>query len=66
MELGLNVNVFPPPPEAAKVTAESKLPEMVVVIAKVPELPWATDNKTGEAETVSCARGGRGCDHTAW
>jgi len=56
MELGLKVTVWLfPCPEADKVIAESKLPEMVVVIVAVPDELLATVIDAGEAEMVKPA-----------
>jgi len=60
MELGLKVTVWLfPCPEADKVIAESKLPEMVVVIVAVPDELLATVIDAGEAEMVKPAGTGR-------
>ena len=53
MELGLNDTVTPlPPPEADKLIAELKPPDMFVVIVELPELPRATLIDVGDALTV--------------
>ena len=55
-ELGLKVTVFElPSPDADKVMAALKLPEAVVVIVDVPELPRATVKDVGEAESAKLA-----------
>ena len=54
MELGLKLTVWPLPcPEADNVIAELKLPEIVVVIADLPDEPLDTEIEAGEAETVN-------------
>ena len=56
MELGLKVTVWALPcPEAVKAIAESKPPEMVVVMVDVPELPLATLIDVGDALMVKLA-----------
>jgi len=53
IELGLKDTVTPlPPPEADKLIAELKPPEMAVVIVDVPELPLATLMDVGDALMV--------------
>ena len=53
MELGLKVTVWALPcPEADKVIAELKPPEIAVVIVEVPELPLATLIDVGDALMV--------------
>lgn len=56
MELGLKVTVCEPPcPEADRLIAELKLPEMAVVIVAVPEEFLATVIEAGDAERVKPA-----------
>ena len=56
IDVGLNVIVSPLPcPDADKLIAELKLPEAVVVIFDVPELPRVIDSDVGEAESVNAA-----------
>ena len=53
IELGLKLTVCPLPcPEADKLIAESKPPEMVVVMVEEPELPLATVIAVGDALMV--------------
>ena len=53
IELGLKVTVLAlPSPEADKVIAELKPPEIAVVMVDVPELPRATLIELGDALTV--------------
>lgn len=53
MELGLKVTLWAPPcPEADKLIAESKPPEIAVVIVDLPELPLATLIDVGDALMV--------------
>jgi len=53
MGLGLKVTVSPvPSPEADKVIAALKPPEIVAVIVEVPELPLSTLIGEGEAERL--------------
>jgi hypothetical protein len=53
IELGLKLTVTPEGwPLADKATAESKPPEIVVVIVDVPELPHATLSEAGDALMV--------------
>jgi hypothetical protein len=53
MELGLKVTLWAPPcPEADKPIAESKPPEIAVVIVDLPELPLATLIDVGDALMV--------------
>jgi len=50
MEDGLKPAVAPVgKPDALNAIAESKLPEMVVVMVLVPDEPWATVTEVGEA-----------------
>jgi len=50
MEVGLKVTVWPLPcPDADKLIAESKPPEIVVLIVDLPELPRATLIDVGDA-----------------
>jgi hypothetical protein len=56
MEPGLKVTVWVLPcPEADKVIAELKLPEIVVVIVDVPEEPLTTVSDVGEADMLKPA-----------
>ena len=53
MGVGLKLTVTPGGwPLADKLTAESKPPEMAVVIVEVPLLPCTTETVLGEAEIV--------------
>lgn len=53
IEVGLKVIVSPLPcPDADRLIAEPRLPETVVVIVELPELPLVIDKEVGEAETV--------------
>lgn len=50
MEDGLKLAVAPEgKPDALNAIAESKLPEMVVVMVLVPDEPWVTVTEVGEA-----------------
>src|SRR5208282_1225348 len=50
MDVGLKLTFTPDGcPDADKAIAESKLPERVVVIVEVPELPQVTVSETGDA-----------------
>lgn len=57
-EVGLKVTVFElPSPVADKAIAELKPPETAVVTVYVPELPRATDEEVGNAESVKLGAG---------
>lgn len=56
IDAGLKVKVSPlPPPDAVKVTAELKLPDVEEVIVDVPELLRATVSEVGDADTAKPA-----------
>ena len=56
IEVGLKVMVSPLPwPEAVKLMAELKVPDAVVVMVELPELPRVMESEVGEAESVNAA-----------
>jgi len=56
IDAGLKVKVSPlPPPDAVKVIAELKLPDVEEVIVDVPELLRATVSEVGDADTAKPA-----------
>lgn len=53
IEAGLKLTVTPAgAPDAVRATAELNPPEIAVVMAEVPLLPWVTETAVGEAEMV--------------